>query len=95
MIATLISCNLDVLLGLEAVELIEQLEHRPLHLAVATRAALETRRADRVDLVHKDDRRCVLPTTPHASIVHWVCTVDELKRNATRILQFTKIPSEQ
>lgn len=48
---------LDVLGGFEAVQLIEQLQHCPLHLAVATRASLQTRRADGVDLIHEDDGR--------------------------------------
>ncbi len=46
---------LDVLGGLEAVQLIEQLQHRPLHLTVTTWATLQARRPDGVDLVHEDD----------------------------------------
>lgn len=49
--------DLDVLGGLESVKLVEELHHRALHLRVATAAALATtRRTDRVDLVHEDDR---------------------------------------
>lgn len=50
---------LDVLGGFEAIQLIEQLQHCPLHLAVTTWAALQTGRADGVDLIHEDDGRSV------------------------------------
>mmetsp|Transcript_38171 Transcript_38171/g.107902 ORF Transcript_38171/g.107902 Transcript_38171/m.107902 type:complete len:380 (+) Transcript_38171:280-1419(+) len=53
--------HLDVLGRLEAVELVEQLEHGPLHLGVAALLALHPAGADRVDLVHEDDGGGVLP----------------------------------
>ena len=52
---------LNVLSGLKAVELIEQLEHSPLHLRVAARARLDSSRADAVNFVHEDDGGCMLP----------------------------------
>ena len=62
--------DLDILGGLEAVELVEELEHGALHLRVAARrAALGARRADRVDLVHEDDRRRVL-ARHHEQLAH-------------------------
>mmetsp|Transcript_13197 Transcript_13197/g.33484 ORF Transcript_13197/g.33484 Transcript_13197/m.33484 type:complete len:417 (-) Transcript_13197:74-1324(-) len=57
--------DLDVGDGLEAVELVQELEHGPLDLGVtaaaAAAAAAHPRAPDRVDLVHEDDRRRVLP----------------------------------
>ena len=53
--------HLDVLGGLEAVELVEELQHGPLHLGVPPAAtALYPRGADGVDLVHEDDGGRVL-----------------------------------
>jgi len=52
--------HLDVVASLEAIELVEQLEHRALHLRVAAAAALYPLRADGVDLVHEDERGRVL-----------------------------------
>jgi hypothetical protein len=53
--------HLDHLRALEAIELVQQLEHGALHLGVsAARAALAARRANRVNLIHEDDRRRVL-----------------------------------
>ena len=52
--------RLDVLRSLKAVKLVEQLKHRALHLTVATTARLHTRRSDRVDLVHENNRGRVL-----------------------------------
>lgn len=49
------SSHLDVLGGLKAIQLVEELQHGPLHLTVSTRASLQPGRADRVDLVHEDD----------------------------------------
>ena len=53
--------NLDVLRRLEPVQLVQQLQHRPLHLRVAAAGpALPARAPDGVDLVHEDDARRVL-----------------------------------
>lgn len=53
--------HFDVLRGLKTIELIEQLEHRPLYFRISTPApALASRTADRVDLVHEDDARRML-----------------------------------
>ncbi|KAA8581569.1 hypothetical protein FQN60_003150 [Etheostoma spectabile] len=41
------------------VQLIEQLQHCPLHLAVTTRSALQARRPNGVNLVHEDDGGCM------------------------------------
>jgi hypothetical protein len=54
--------HLDVLRRLEPVQLVQQLQHRPLHLRVApARPALPPRTPDRVDLVHENNARRVLP----------------------------------
>ena len=53
--------DFDVLRGLEAVELVQQLEHRALDFAVAATGPFHARGADAVDLVHEDDARRVLP----------------------------------
>jgi hypothetical protein len=46
--------HLDLVVGLEPVQLVEQLEHGPLHLAVAAATAvLRAGAADRVDLYLK------------------------------------------
>jgi len=42
--------------SLEAIQLVEELEHRALDLRVAAGLAVLARAADRVDLVHEDDR---------------------------------------
>jgi len=47
--------DLDVAPRIEAVELVDELEHRPLDLVVPSRAVVEARAADRVDLVEEDD----------------------------------------
>jgi len=48
--------HLDLVGGLKAVELVEQLEHGSLDLAVTAAArVLRPRRSDRVDLIHEDD----------------------------------------
>mmetsp|Transcript_56794 Transcript_56794/g.164778 ORF Transcript_56794/g.164778 Transcript_56794/m.164778 type:complete len:390 (+) Transcript_56794:14-1183(+) len=52
--------HLDVRRGFEAVQLIQQLKHRPLHLGVAALLSFHTRGADGIDLVHEDDGRRVL-----------------------------------
>ena len=70
--------HLDVLLRLEAVELVEELEHGALHLAVAARAALDARRADRVDLVHEDDGGRVLARHHEQLAHHARALADEL-----------------
>lgn len=51
---------LDVLGCLEAIQLIEQLQHRPLHLTVPAWASLQPRWADGVYLIHEDDGRSML-----------------------------------
>ena len=52
---------LDVLGGLKAVKLVEELQHRALDLAVPTRAPLQAGGADGVDLIHEDDGGRVFP----------------------------------
>ena len=60
--------DLDVLCCLEAIELVEQLQHGALHLAIAaTTAAVCSRGADRIDLVHEDDGRRVLSVLAECS----------------------------
>mmetsp|Transcript_22292 Transcript_22292/g.53383 ORF Transcript_22292/g.53383 Transcript_22292/m.53383 type:complete len:281 (-) Transcript_22292:263-1105(-) len=49
--------DLDVAARVEAVELVDNLEHRALHLVVAARAVVEARAADGVHLVDEDDAR--------------------------------------
>ena len=51
--------DLDAIGGLEAVQLVQQLHHRSLHLVLAA-VALAPRAADAVDLVHEDQARLVL-----------------------------------
>lgn len=59
--------HLDLVGRLKAVQLVEQLQHRALHLAVAaTAAALSARGADAVNLIHEDDGRGVLPAARRA-----------------------------
>ena len=70
--------DLDVLLGLEAVELVEQLQHSALYFTVTARATLDTRRADRVDLVHEDDGRRVLARHHEQLADHARALADEL-----------------
>ena len=53
--------HLDVLGGLKAVQLIEELQHGPLDLAVSAAAGLDPGAPDAVNLVHKDDGGGVLP----------------------------------
>ena len=52
--------HLDVLGCLEPVQLIEELQHGPLYLAVSAAARLYPGTADAVDLVHEDNGRGVL-----------------------------------
>mmetsp|Transcript_6297 Transcript_6297/g.18868 ORF Transcript_6297/g.18868 Transcript_6297/m.18868 type:complete len:332 (+) Transcript_6297:939-1934(+) len=52
--------DLDVHRAREAVELVEQLKHGALHLAVAVGVRVKTFRANRVDLVDENDRRGLL-----------------------------------
>lgn len=47
--------DLDVLGGLEAVELVQELQHGALDLGIAARGTLHARGADGVDLVHEYD----------------------------------------
>ena len=49
--------HLDAVVGGEAVQLVEQLEHSALHLAVAAEVAVEALGADGVHLVDEDDAR--------------------------------------
>lgn len=60
---------LNVLGGLETIQLVEELEHGALHLTVSAGASLETRGADRVDLVHEDDGGRML-TGHHEKLAH-------------------------
>jgi len=55
-----IKAHLDVLRRLEPVQLVQQLQHRPLHLRV-TSSTLVPRTSDTINLVHEDDTRRVLP----------------------------------
>ena len=77
---------LDLVGRLEAVELVEQLEHGALHLAVAAAAAVVcARAADAVHLVHEDDGRRVLPgqkqmQSKSAHTVHLVHEDDRERR---------------
>mmetsp|Transcript_31688 Transcript_31688/g.75269 ORF Transcript_31688/g.75269 Transcript_31688/m.75269 type:complete len:334 (+) Transcript_31688:294-1295(+) len=52
--------DLDLLRAAEPVELVEELEHRALHLAVAADVRVEPLGANGVDLVDEDDRRGLL-----------------------------------
>lgn len=52
--------DLDVVSGVEAIELIKQLQKRPLNLPFTARRRVVSLRADRVDLVDEDDARRVL-----------------------------------
>ena len=47
--------DLDAIVGREAVELVEELEHGALHFSVAALFAVEALRADGVELVDEDD----------------------------------------
>mmetsp|Transcript_15564 Transcript_15564/g.31243 ORF Transcript_15564/g.31243 Transcript_15564/m.31243 type:complete len:314 (+) Transcript_15564:66-1007(+) len=53
--------NLDVAARIEAVQLIDDFEHRPLYLIVAARAVVEARAANRIDLIDEDDARLLAP----------------------------------
>lgn len=53
--------HLDVLGGLEPIQLVEELQHSSLHLTVSSWSSLQPRRADGVDLIHEDDGGCVFP----------------------------------
>jgi len=52
--------NLNILATLEAIQLIQQFQHSPLHLAVPTPIPLEPTPADTVDLVHENNAGRVL-----------------------------------
>ena len=52
--------DLDSLVAAEPVELVEELEHRPLHLAVTALLRIEPLGADSVQLVDEDDGRLLL-----------------------------------
>ena len=47
--------DLDILRRLEAVELVKEFQHRPLHLRVSAAGSFDSRGADAVNLVHEDD----------------------------------------
>lgn len=47
--------NLDIASRIEPVQLIDQLQHRPLHLVVPASAVVEAGATDSVDLVKEDD----------------------------------------
>ena len=70
--------HLDVLGGLEAVKLIEELQHGPLDLAVPASAGLYPGGADAVDLVHEDDAGRVLPRHHEQLPHHPAALADEL-----------------
>jgi hypothetical protein len=56
------AAHLDLVGGLEAVQLVEELQHGALHLGVpAAAAVVRACAADAVHLVHEDDGRRVLP----------------------------------
>mmetsp|Transcript_8153 Transcript_8153/g.18160 ORF Transcript_8153/g.18160 Transcript_8153/m.18160 type:complete len:277 (+) Transcript_8153:97-927(+) len=61
--------NLDVLSCFKTIKLVEQLQHGALHLRVTTLFSLNTRRADRVNLIHKDNGRGVL-TSHNEQLTH-------------------------
>lgn len=52
--------DLNVLGCFKAVELVEKLQHSSLNLWVSATAWLNSRGANRIDLVHEDDGRSVL-----------------------------------
>ena len=58
--------HLDLVRGVEPVELVEQLEHGPLHLAIAILAGIESLRADRIQLIDEDD------CTPTLLLLHFL-----------------------
>eukprot|EP00037_Helgoeca_nana_P025280 m.274576 g.274576 ORF g.274576 m.274576 type:complete len:377 (+) comp26901_c1_seq1:1639-2769(+) len=47
--------DLDVVVGLESIKLIQELEHRPLHLTVSGLFRVEPLGSDRVELIDEDD----------------------------------------
>lgn len=53
--------HLDVATRVEAVELVDELEHRALDLVVATGAVVKAHASDGVDLVEEDDARLFCP----------------------------------
>jgi hypothetical protein len=66
--------NLDVAACLEAVELVNDLEHRALDLVVAARAVVKTRAANRVDLIDEDDAR-LLAARHLEELAHHACAL--------------------
>ena len=48
---------LDIVIGLETIELIEKFEHRPLYFTIAGLLAVETLRSNSVQFVNENDRR--------------------------------------
>mmetsp|Transcript_2801 Transcript_2801/g.8771 ORF Transcript_2801/g.8771 Transcript_2801/m.8771 type:complete len:381 (+) Transcript_2801:309-1451(+) len=69
--------HLDILAGLETVQLVEQLEHGALHFTVSTATALHTRATDAVDLVHKNNRRCML-TSHYEEFTHHAASLSDV-----------------
>ena len=51
--------DLDIPPGIESIQLVDDLEHRPLHLIVPSGAIIEARTPDRIDLVKEYDA-CLL-----------------------------------
>jgi len=64
-----VGAHLDVLLRLETIELVKQLKHSSLHLTITTGAAFQTGRANRVNLIHEDNRWRVLPVTEQSGVL--------------------------
>jgi hypothetical protein len=52
--------DLDALIATEPIQLVEQLKHSSLHLAIAALLRVEPLRADGVELVDEDDGRSFL-----------------------------------
>mmetsp|Transcript_4964 Transcript_4964/g.16607 ORF Transcript_4964/g.16607 Transcript_4964/m.16607 type:complete len:323 (-) Transcript_4964:459-1427(-) len=69
--------DLDVPPGIEAIELVEQLEHRALDLALAPRRCVVPFRTHGVDLVNEDDGRRVLVGHPE-QLAHELGPVSEV-----------------
>lgn len=53
--------HLNVFSGFETVQLVQQFQHGTLNLRVSAAARLDTRRTDRINLVHEYNRRRVFP----------------------------------
>lgn len=54
------SSYLDLLASLKPIQLVEQLQHRALHLTIATTAAaVHPSATNTIDLIHEDNARCM------------------------------------